>query len=1285
MEHGLLMGLDLGGGGARCLLLDTGSGRVTTALRPWASQPAPGVPLGMQYDPVGTWAALVAATRDALVRAGGRGERVLGIAATSMRHGSALLDGAGRELLLAPNRDARGTPTALRLGAERGLEIHRRTGHWPNAVQAAGRLRWLATEAPEVLARATTALALSDWIAWKLCGERATEASQASETGLLSIERPAWDFELIDALELPRRIFPELRASGSRLAGLAPEAAQALGLPPGIPVAVGGADTQCGLLGSGVLAPGELGMVAGTSAPVLQLCARPTLDPDGKLWAVHHLVAGRFALESNGGALGESLDWIAGLLFPDLPHPVLNLLAEAEAAPRGSAGLLSTFGVDVMDARAMMLPVGNVTLNHMTTAGDPKRRRHFARSILEGMAFALRANAEQIEAVTGVTAGAVRVAGGVSRSTFFTELLAEVMGRPVEVAAVSEATALGAALCAGAGAGLFRDLEAGARARVAVARRHEPDPGAADTYARLYAGWREVRTARRASDARAAGLAIGALALGGAAAQAPADGFRPRILVTADVDADSLAALREIGEVEHKSYREAMRLLTGPSLAAALAGVNVLITEVDVLDARGLLASPDLRVVGVCRGDAVNVDLEACTALGIPVFHTPGRNADAVADLTLAFLLALARRLPAANAFLRQPGGEAGDMGRMGRAFAGLRGRELWGKTVGLVGLGAVGRKVVERLGPFGARILVHDPFLAPDAVRVAGGEPAELPDLLAASDFVSLHAAVTDASRGLIDREALARMKRGACLVNTARAALVDAEALLDALRAGHLGGAALDVFPVEPPASDDPLLALDTVIATPHIGGNTEEVAAHQGRIVVEELLRIRRGERPRHLLNPAAFAAFDWSRPRPPPPPELAARVGAGPGPAVTDLDRRAREPRARPPAPTAPTADPGGSAMQDTKSRMQALLQRFADSARGDDALGAFARDAGEVMLHFAVVDLGLDLHLGFSGGRVAAGLGPPAAPGAVQLKLRADLFDGMLTGRRNAMQAAMNGELSFSGDTAKAMTLQQINADLSRLYRAVRAEVGDPGDLAALPDPRAAAAPAAPAAREPAGPASAIPAGDVRHEMCRIVHELYAAQLITATGGNVSARNPDAPDQAWITPSQLFKGDLRPEILVRIGMDGKALDPDSRSPSSEALMHTAVLQARPEAQAVIHCHAPNATILVNAGLPFLPISTEAAFFRDIGRIPFVMPGTQALADAIVAAMGQGWAVLMQNHGLIVAGRSLRRAADMAEIIERTAQVIIGCRSVGVDPPVLPDKVVAMLAKYGDLMA
>ena len=209
--------------------------------------------------------------------------------------------------------------------------------------------------------------------------------------------------------------------------------------------------------------------------------------------------------------------------------------------------------------------------------------------------------------------------------------------------------------------------------------------------------------------------------------------------------------------------------------------------------------------------------------------------------------------------------------------------------------------------------------------------------------------------------------------------------------------------------------------------------------------------------------------------------------------------------------------------------------------------------------------------------------------------------------------------------------------------------------------------------------------DVRAEMCSTIEELYRQSLITATGGNVSARTSDDPEHAWITPKGLFKGDLSPEVMVRIDRDGKPVYGDGREPSSEFLIHTALLRARPDVRAVVHCHAPKATTLVNAGLPFLPISTEAAFLANIGRIPFIVPGTQELADALVTALGQGWAVLMQNHGLIVAARSLRRAADIAQIVERTAEVIWGCYAVGREPPVLPADLVAELSRKADLIA
>ena len=801
------------------------------------------------------------------------------------------------------------------------------------------------------------------------------------------------------------------------------------------------------------------------------------------------------------------------------------------------------------------------------------------------------------------------------------------------------------------------------------ARRFEPDPARASRYAALAEEERELAAARAPAEAVAARLALqGCAARARPAKGAPARAPRPRILATAELEAEGLASLARLGEVEHASFRARGRLLAGPELVRALAGREVLVTEVDLVDAASLAALPELRVVASCRGDAVNVDVPACTAHGIPVLHAPGRNADAVADLTLAFLLMLARKLPAATGFLREPGVEAGDMGRMGQAFSAFQGRELGRATVGLVGFGAVGRAVARRLRGFGARILVHDPLLEPETIALAGGEAAALGELLRASDFVSLHAPLGEETRGLLGAAELARMKPGAALVNTARAGLVDEEALAAALAAGRLSGAALDVFAVEPPGADHPLLALPNVIATPHVGGNSADVAAHQGRLVAEDLARLLRGERPLHVLNPEVLGGFDLARPRPRLAADALARLAARPAPGVSDLQRdKARPPARAPAAAAAPAALAALPA--ETRRRMDALLEGFLARAAASEALRAAARER-EVTLHFRLPDLGRELHLRLAGGQVAAGLGAPEGGGDVVLRLPAEVFDGMFTGRVNAMQAALDGKLSFTGDTGKAMALQQLQGELGRCYRAAREELGDPGDLAA-----AAAPPAA---------QGAVATDDPRVLLIQVVNELYAQQLITATGGNVSVRVPGR-DELWITPSQLFKGDLRPELMVRIDLEGRPQDEGARAPSSERMIHCAIYRARPDAQAVIHAHAPHATILANADLPFLPISTEAAFFGNIPRVPFIMPGTDALAKAVGEAIAGEWAVLLRNHGLIVAGRSLRRAADSVEIVERTAEVILGCYAVGREPPTLPEEDVRTLRRMGDLMA
>jgi autoinducer 2 (AI-2) kinase len=258
-------------------------------------------------------------------------------------------------------------------------------------------------------------------------------------------------------------------------------------------------------------------------------------------------------------------------------------------------------------------------------------------------------------------------------------------------------------------------------------------------------------------------------------------------------------------------------------------------------------------MIGCCRGDPVNIDLELATRKGIPVFHTPGRNADAVADLTVAFMLMLARRLPALHDLFRGGGVRFDDAGDFLEMYTRFTGVELGGRTVGLVALGAVGREVAARLLAFKARVLAYDPYVTEPPPGIA---LRPLDALLREADFVSLHAPVTAETRGLVGRERLALMKPTAFFVNTARAALADEDALYEMLAAGRLAGAALDVLDEEPLRPGNRFLALPNVIVTPHLGGATLDVTRHQSEIVVDAIERWLGGDRPRWIANPAVL---------------------------------------------------------------------------------------------------------------------------------------------------------------------------------------------------------------------------------------------------------------------------------------------------------------------------------------------------------------------------------------------------------------------------------------------
>ncbi len=332
------------------------------------------------------------------------------------------------------------------------------------------------------------------------------------------------------------------------------------------------------------------------------------------------------------------------------------------------------------------------------------------------------------------------------------------------------------------------------------------------------------------------------------------------ILVTATLDDWGIETLSRYGQVSYQGFGEEKRLLAGRKLVRALKGFDVFVTEVDQVRAKVLAQVDRLLVIACCRADPVNIDVAAATEKGIPVLHAPGRNAQAVAELTVALMLMSLLRVPQAMELLRQETGPQG-MVKMAVAFFELKGNELWDKTVGIIGFGAVGREVAKRLQGFGTKLMVYDPYVALDVVEHHGARSADLETLLHESDVVTLHAALTEETRSMLGQPELVLMKRTAHFINTARAELTDEEALRHALEHGIIAGAALDVFGQEPPPPDHPLLKLPNVIATPHIGGNTHEVPVHQSQIVVADLERLFEGERPLHVVNPETLESFRW----------------------------------------------------------------------------------------------------------------------------------------------------------------------------------------------------------------------------------------------------------------------------------------------------------------------------------------------------------------------------------------------------------------------------------------
>jgi D-3-phosphoglycerate dehydrogenase / 2-oxoglutarate reductase len=319
---------------------------------------------------------------------------------------------------------------------------------------------------------------------------------------------------------------------------------------------------------------------------------------------------------------------------------------------------------------------------------------------------------------------------------------------------------------------------------------------------------------------------------------------RPRALVTAPYRGEGMDLLRSFADVVYDPWIEAqpLRIYKAEDLAQRIddEAVDVLIVESDQV--KGPVFERNLRVIGSCRGDPNNVDIPAATAAGIPILNAPGRNADAVAEMTVALLFAVNRWIVQGDADVRSGNVYAGGS----IPYQRYRAWQLAGRTAGIVGLGAVGRATKWRFEGLGMHVLSYDPY-NPEATHT------DLDTMLPECDVVSMHAVVTPETTGIVGAKQFDLMPPGAVFVNTARAMLHDTDALVAALRSGHLGGAGLDHFVGEHLPTDHPLVTMKNVVLTPHIGGATYDVEANQAKAISADVQRVLNGERPLHCVNP------------------------------------------------------------------------------------------------------------------------------------------------------------------------------------------------------------------------------------------------------------------------------------------------------------------------------------------------------------------------------------------------------------------------------------------------
>jgi len=488
MNREAVIALDAGSGSGRSAVFDLQGKLLSMAAEDWSPRVPEDEPLGSEFDPHEMWATLCRTTRRVLEQAGVAPGGIRGISATSQRDGCVFLDAAGRELLCTTNRDARGVMHAEEVAKEFGEKIYRVTGRWPLGLNALDRLGWLRIHRPEAYACVAQMLMISDWLTYRLSGQVCSEPTNASSSLLFDVNQHCFSTELTELMGHSPSLCPPCYEPGQVAGTLTAQAAAGLGLPEGIPVAVGAGDSQAACLGCAAFDDGTTTVIAGTTMPVQMVLSRPVLDELHRLHLGAYVMPGRWVLESNGGLAGTSYRWFCETFVGSGASAYATLESEMHEAEPGE--VMAVLGPQVANFSELAFPPRSVfVFPFLASVEHPPKRGAFGRAILENIAFAVRGNLDQLEEISTQPITSLNLCGGLAHSNLFVHIVADVCQRQVHVPVVREASALGAAICAAVGAEIFPDLQSAATAMVHWEPAVEPDSASARRYKGLYRKW----------------------------------------------------------------------------------------------------------------------------------------------------------------------------------------------------------------------------------------------------------------------------------------------------------------------------------------------------------------------------------------------------------------------------------------------------------------------------------------------------------------------------------------------------------------------------------------------------------------------------------------------------------------------------------------------------------------------------------------------------------------------------------------------------------------------------